>query len=234
MWSGFGLSLKVLARKRRQMHPLRGVQEKERLVRTLPGMPLEELLALLQEDHVHLLHVEIRRDEPLTTVSGVVVVRKFRLINHPGRRNRDAVAIHKGIQPIGVWTAHRSKEPVKAPMDRGIRNRPTVVDPLHPLLPALLDWFSLLVEEGHPDVPLAGQRRRVAFLLQHARKRQPILLDQARSADPGEDTVNAGSKRHPSGQQTVPGRCADGRRTMGISEHHALPGQSVQMRRGHF
>ena len=104
------------------MHGLQGVKQEEGFLRLLFRVVVEELKALLQEDHVHLLVIKPWRDETSTTIEGPFVRGQLRFINELRGRYGNAIAIHESVEPVGGWAAHRSEEVIKAPMNRRIRH----------------------------------------------------------------------------------------------------------------
>ena len=68
VWSGLGLAAKIFARERGEMHRLGRVIQEERFLGRVADVLLDKRTALFQEDHVDLLHVEIRRDQPAAAI----------------------------------------------------------------------------------------------------------------------------------------------------------------------
>jgi len=212
--------LEVLARERRLMHRLAGVKQEEGLAGLLLHLLLEKALALVEEDHIDLLHVEVRRDQACPAIVRIDMGRQPQgcLVDHPGGRNRYPVAIDKGIEKVGGRTTPRTKKLVEATMDRSIRNSAGIVDAFYALDAAVTNDGSVLVEEGHTDMPLAEQRGGVPFRAEHAWQGEPLLFNEAGSGDSGEDALHAGTEGHAYSQDAVARRRADRRGAVGIGK----------------
>ena len=228
---GVRLPLERVGGEGRQVHRLCRVVEEERSVGCRLHVLLEEGHALLQEEQVHLLQVEVGRDQPGAVVLRVGVLRQRPTVEDSGRRDGNPIAVDEGVQPVGGRAAHRAEEVIEAAVDRRVGARARVVDSLHRFQPVLVDRHSIPVEEPHPDVPLAEARGRIPGLAQHPRESEPPFLDQARAADTGEDAPHPGAEGHAAGEQAVARRRADGGRAVRVGEEHPLRGEAIEVRR---
>ena len=235
MRAGLGFSLELRRGERRQMHGLRGVKQEERPARRLANVLLQELATLLEKDEVHFLHGKIRRNQPNAAIVRVGMLRQLGRVNEVGRRHGDSVVLNEGIEPIGRRTARGPEERLKAMIDRPACDALREIDATNRLDSIAAHRLPILVEERHPDMPLADARRGIAIVAEHARQREPTGSDQRRSADSGKDRAAIRhAKRHLPRHQAIPCRRADRARTVRVGESHSLPREPVDMRSQNF
>ena len=232
--TGLGFSLEVPPGKGRQVNGLEGMKEKEGLFRGFLRVGVEELQAFFQEDHVDFFKVKVRGHQSGAAVKGPLVFRKIALVDLPGWRDRNPVALHVSIKPVGGGTADRAEKVVEATVDGAIGNWAAVVDPADGLESVPVDSLSLLVEEGHPDVPFAEEGGGVALLLQHGREGEALLFDEAGPADTCEDAAVIQPEGHTPGHDAVAGGSTDRGWAVGVGKEESFAGQAVEVRSLHL
>jgi len=147
----------------------------------------DELAAFLQELHVHLLQVEIRRDEPAATIVGIRMSGQLAAVERACRRRGDAVAVDEGVKPVGGGAAGRAKKAVKTVIERSTLDTTGVVHTPDIVQTSAVNRHPRLIAKGESDVPFADGSGGVALLLQHRREGEAAFADQRWPAHALED-----------------------------------------------
>ena len=143
MRSGLSFSLKCLGCKRRQVHGLHRMKEKEGFFWVLLCVVLDECLTFGQKHLVDLLQVKVIGDHSGSIIARVGVLRKGGTVQQSCGRGGHSVSINVGVQPIGRGAACCTKKDIKSPMNRAIWNGSCVIDLLNRLQSVLVDRSSL-------------------------------------------------------------------------------------------
>ena len=192
-------------------------------------MIFQELLAFLEKDKIDFLVVKPIGNHTGPAVTGIGMIGQFLLVQWPGGGIGNTVLIDIGIDPVGGRAADRAKEPVEPTMNGPVGNGAGKVRLFDALDLSIGDELSLLVEEGHADVPLANAGGGISLVAEHLGEGEPVFLDQAGSLHPREYALHPRAECHPPSEQAVPGGSAHGGWAVGIGKVHSLLRHLVQM-----
>lgn len=185
--------------------------------------------------HVHLLQVEIRRDEAAAAIVRIRVLRQRGTVERTRRRRGDAVAVNEGVKPVGGGTAGGAEKAIKAVIERPAFDATGKIDATNGFEAAGVNGFALRIAKREPDMPFADGGGGVALLLQQGRKGETTFGDQRRPARTGEDRAAVRhAKGHPPGHEAVARRRANRGRTVRIGEPHAFARELVDVGRRHL
>ena len=242
--AGLGRALETRGGEGGQVRGLRRMVQEERLVGRSLHLRLQPRPAPLQEDQVDLFVIEAWGDQSAAAIVRVRVPRQLRGVERGRRRDRHAIVLDVGVEPVRRRAAGGAEEMVETPVDGPVGDRLREIDHADarqfPLRARDVGGRLRLVDrraggglEREADVPLAHGGGGVALASQHLGQGQPTRLDQARSADSREDAAAvAGTETHPSREEAITRGRADRRGGVRVREAETFPGQSVEVRRG--
>ncbi len=115
--------------------------------------------------------------------------------------------------------------------ERAVANRLGVVYGVDPGLllqfAVVLQRSPVLVAEIHTQMPLADAGRAVAFGFEHAGDGGPLGIHERWIDAPEHTGFESGAPAVPTGQESVAGRGADGRRRVSVGEAYAFGGNTI-------